>query len=128
MVRSPGSILWNAFHHALIIVPIIAAGMGFVVGIISSDHSTGHPVVEAFFSLVIILVNWLLRSSEGFWAARRLVSTSKKIEEGLCFVVRDNEREEVEVIDLVVGDIVEVHQGELVPADGWLVDGSGVVT
>ena len=77
---------------------------------------------------MIILVNWLLRSSEGFWAARRLVSTSKKIEEGLCFVVRDNEREEVEVIDLVVGDIVEVHQGELVPADGWLVDGSGVVT
>ena len=73
--------------------------------------------------LVVAILNWVLLSMERFWFSRRKQRNPEEMEEGMATVIRENNHERVRSSELVVGDLVVIKEGDIVPADGWVIDG-----
>lgn len=81
--------------------------------------------------LAIILLMLLVNGGVGFWHESRSQSAIKALKERLALeaaVLRGGERKTVAAESLVPGDIVEIHMGQVVPADAKLLSGQYVST
>jgi Ca2+-transporting ATPase len=65
----------------------------------------------------IIAVGWLLEAR-----AERTLDRLKALTARAATVVRDGEVRQVPADELVVGDVVQLHEGDVVPADGVLLE------
>ena len=80
-----------------------------------------HEFVDAGFILLVILVNGLF----GFLQEYRAEKALEKLQTmmvAVISVVRDGIEQEIEVKQLVPGDVVVLQEGDRVPADGKLLD------
>jgi H+-transporting ATPase len=78
----------------------------------------------------IILMLLLLNGGVGFWEEHQASSAIAALKQQLARraeVKRDGEWSDVTADQLVPGDLVRIGRGQIVPADGRLVDGSGGV-
>ncbi|WP_372717057.1 cation-translocating P-type ATPase [Immundisolibacter sp.] len=104
--RSLAAILWAQLSSLLVGLLAVAAGIGFVSG----------DTVEAYAILVVIVLNTAigfaseLRAVRSMEALRRLGVTSSRVR-------RDGALQELPAAAVVVGDIVLLEGGDLVPAD-----------
>lgn len=111
--RSLASILWAQLGSVLVGLLGLAAGIGFLSG----------DTVEAGAIVVVIVLNTAigfvseLRAARSMEALRRLGVT-------VCRVRRDGALRELPAEALVVGDIVLLEAGDLVPADLRMLDGA----
>ncbi len=81
-----------------------------------------HDPVNAFIILTIVLVSGLL----GFWQEHSATNAVQKllaIVQIKAAVLRDGVSQEIPVEEIVLGDIVILNAGDIVPGD-CLVDGS----
>ena len=79
------------------------------------DHGTAW--IEGVAILICVVVVVLVTAINDFSKERQFRSLQEKIETGQTFsVVRSGEAIDVPVSDLVVGDVIRVKYGDLVPA------------
>uniref|UniRef100_A0A7E4V3B7 Calcium-transporting ATPase n=1 Tax=Panagrellus redivivus TaxID=6233 RepID=A0A7E4V3B7_PANRE len=84
------------------------------------DHGTAWIEGAAILLSVIVVV--LVTAVNDYSKERQFQNLRNKIETGHQFsVIRDGDTFDVPVADLVVGDIVRVKYGDLIPADGILI-------
>ncbi len=103
--------LIKQFTSPIVLILIVAT----FISMFSGDYQDG------FIILAIIIPSGLL----GFWQEHRANNTMQKLLEQLtvnCSVIRDGEETEISVEDLVVGDLVLLSAGNVVPADLQLLD------
>ena len=75
---------------------------------------------------ILVLGVVLLDVGMGFWQenqAQQTLSALKKIVSHKALVIRDKQRKEIAVENVVVGDLVVLGAGDTVPADGKLLEG-----
>ena len=104
-------IFFNQFKDSLVIILLIAAIISFFSG---NKDST----------IVIVLV-LVLNSILGAWQtvkAQKSLDSLKKMSSPKCKVIRDHEQLEVDSSELVPGDIVIIEAGDIVPADGRVIE------
>uniref|UniRef100_A0A914Z2N8 Calcium-transporting ATPase n=1 Tax=Panagrolaimus superbus TaxID=310955 RepID=A0A914Z2N8_9BILA len=83
------------------------------------DH--GSAWIEGVAILLCVVVVVLVTAINDYSKERQFQGLQNKIETGHQFsVIREGEAFDVPVADLVVGDIVRVKYGDLIPADGIL--------
>ena len=99
--------------HPLALVLWAAAGLSIVAG---------TPALSAAIALVIV-VNALFSFLQERQAQRAVAALSEFVP-NTATVVRDREQRQVPAIELVVGDLLVVEEGDRVSADARLVDGS----
>nr|CDJ88738.1 ATPase and Haloacid dehalogenase hydrolase domain containing protein [Haemonchus contortus] len=81
----------------------------------------GTAWIEGVAILLCVVVVVLVTAGNDYSKERQFRSLQEKIETGQKFsVIRDGEAIDVPVSDLVVGDIARVKYGDLLPADGFL--------
>jgi len=110
------SILLSQFKSPLIYILII-------VGLISLFFK---EYFDASLIGVVVVVNVLM----GFFQeynAKKTLSALKKILKPKTIVIRDGQRKEIEVKELVPEDLVILGSGDRIPADGILVEGAGLL-
>ena len=111
--RSLLAILWAQLRSLLVGLLALAAGIGFLFG----------DTVEGYAILVVIALNTAigffseLRAVRSMEALRRLGVTT-------CRVRREGALRELPAEALVVGDVVLLEGGDLVPADLRMLDGA----
>uniref|UniRef100_A0A0K0CZK4 Cation_ATPase_N domain-containing protein n=1 Tax=Angiostrongylus cantonensis TaxID=6313 RepID=A0A0K0CZK4_ANGCA len=89
----------------------------------SEGHGTAW--IEGCAILLCVVVVVLVTAINDYSKERQFRSLQEKIETGQKFsVIRDGEAIDVPVSDLVVGDIARVKYGDLIPADGFLIQGN----
>lgn len=101
---------------------IVLLGVAIIVSLLAwmIDGSDGWPV-DAIVIAVIVSLNGVLgyaqeqRAEDAVAELRRLASPS-------ALVVRDGARSHMPVTEIVVGDIVLIREGDVVPADGRIVE------
>jgi Ca2+-transporting ATPase len=84
----------------------------------------GH-FADAFFIVFVILVNSIV----GFIQENKAEKVLQKISESVkfyCKVIRDGRKKEVPSEEIVVGDVVELAEGDKVPADGRIIEAKGL--
>lgn len=109
--KSPFSILFDQFKDLMVIILIIAALASAVLG-------ETHGVI---IIIAIVILNAIIGFSQEY-RAEQAIAALKKLAVPSVSVMRDGRLVEVPASTLVPGDIVKLETGDLVPADGRVVE------
>ena len=110
---SAWSILLNQFKSPLIYIILAAAAISVVVG----------ELGDFLIIMAVVAIDVALGFVQEF-QAQRSYTALKGLLKPTTTVLRDGERREVEVAELVPGDIVFLNAGERVPGDGRILEGA----
>ena len=104
-------IFFNQFKDSLVIILLVAAIISFFSG--NKESS--------FVIVLVLILNSILGAYQTIKAQKSLDSL-KKMSSPKCKVIRDHEQLEVDSSELVPGDIVVIEAGDIVPADGRIIE------
>ncbi|MGA7722550.1 MAG: magnesium-translocating P-type ATPase [Ignavibacteriaceae bacterium] len=105
------TLLVGQFKSPLILILLFATALSFFLG----------DTVDAYIILSIVLASGLL----GFWQERGASNAVKKllsIVQIKAAVMRDGSSKEIPVEEIVPGDVVVLHAGDIIPGDGLIQD------
>lgn len=108
-------ILFRQFQELMVIILIIAAIISLVLG----------EYVDMVVILAIVIINAAIGYSQE-QRAEEAMAALKKMAIPTVRVRRDGEVKEISSTDLVPGDIVLLEAGNVVPADGRIIEGANL--
>jgi P-type Mg2+ transporter len=103
--------LLRLFVNPLVIILLVASIISLVLG-----DSVGGLIIIAIV-LLSVLLNFFME-----FQAQRAVEEIRKQVATTAAVIRDGKEQELPVAELVPGDIIRLNAGDLVPADGRLLE------
>ncbi len=109
--ESPIRMLLGQFTDVLIVILLIAVAISFVVG----------EMVDAILILIIVIASAALGFVQEYRAERALEALQKMLAPTTT-VVRNNMAVEITTQDVVPGDILQLKEGDKVPADGRVIE------
>lgn len=126
---------WIAYNDKILILLTVAAVISLALGIYQSvrnptqaeiaagQHEARVEWVEGVAIVVAILVVTFVGALNDYQKERQFVKLNKKKEERMVKVIRSGKSQEISVYDILVGDVVHLEPGDLVPVDGIFIDG-----
>jgi Ca2+-transporting ATPase len=115
--KPPGDLyfLFKQFKNPLVLVLLIAIIVTSIMG-----HFTDSIVIA-----LAVLVNTALGFIQERKAFKSLESLKKVVNHN-AFVIRDENRIEIDVSSIVPGDVIVVYEGDKIPADGVVIENNDV--
>ena len=102
-----------------VIVLLIAVALSFILAI-----KEGSGFIEPIVILAVVVMNLILAiTQEG--KAERALEALEKLNSPNCTVLREGGRQSIDTAELVVGDIIVLETGNIVPADARLLESAG---
>lgn len=105
------AVLVRQFRSPLVLILVFAAGMSVLVG----ERN------DAIIIILIVLVSCTLGFMQEYRASRAVEALRKRIAQKAT-VLRDGAPKVIPAFDVVPGDIVQLSAGNLIPADGIILD------
>lgn len=138
--RKPKSLLqlmWLALQDKVLIILSVAAVISLALGLYQTfgqppeydDQGRQLPRVEwveGVAILVAVLIVVVVGATNDWQKERQFMKLNQKKDNRVLKVLRDGEPTEISVYDLVVGDLLMIEPGDVIPADGVLVSGYNV--
>lgn len=127
--KKPKSIFelaWLAYNDKVLILLSVAAVVSLALGIYQSIASTsGEKVqwVEGVAIMVAIIIVVAVGAANDWQKERQFVKLNKKKDDRNVKVVRSGKSREISVYDILVGDIVHLEPGDMIPVDGIFISG-----
>jgi Ca2+-transporting ATPase len=112
---SPLAILLSQLKSPLVYIILTAAGVSLLLG----EYS------DFAIIMVVVVIDVLLGFIQEYQAQRTYVAL-KSLLRPTTTVLREGKRREIEVWELVPGDLVLLNVGEKVPGDGELIEGAQI--
>lgn len=110
----------NQLTDVSTIVLILAALLSFLLAF---KHGDGF--IEPFVIVSIVIMNIILAiTQEG--KAERALEALADLNSPTCIVLRDGTWQEINTVEVVTGDIIQLEVGSLIPADGRLLEATGL--
>ena len=125
-------LMWITYNDKVLILLSIAAVVSLAVGLYQTfgqKHEPGEPKVEwveGVAIIVAIVIVVVVGSLNDFQKERQFTKLNKKKSDRYVKVVRSGKTQELSVFDVLVGDVVHLEPGDLVPVDGVLIEGFNV--
>ncbi|OQE32521.1 hypothetical protein PENFLA_c001G00924 [Penicillium flavigenum] len=126
------SLMWAAYNdHVLFLLTgaaIISLALGLYQTFGTKHAGNGPPVewVEGVAILVAIIVITLAGAANDYQKEYKFRKLNKKQQDRNVWVLRSARIHEVPISEVLVGDIVNISPGDIVPADGMLIRGHQV--
>jgi Ca2+-transporting ATPase len=119
---------WIAYNDKVLILLTVAAVISLAVGIPQSIHPAnpkepGVEWVEGLAILVAIIIVVTVGAANDWQKERQFAKLNKKKENRQVKVMRSGRTEEISIHDVLVGDVMHLEPGDLVPVDGILIEG-----
>ncbi len=106
------------FCDVMIIILLISAIISIVVAIVNKTYS---EMVDGFIILAIVLINAIIGFVQELKAEREMKALLS-ISEPMVKVRRNNIVEKIHISEIVIGDIIVLETGDIVPADLRLIE------
>ena len=106
------------FTDVMILVLLVAAVISLVVAIMEQSSS---ELIDAIVIFAIVFFNAILGFVQELKAENALESL-KKMSQPYANIIRDGKNMKVKTTEIVIGDIVLVEAGDVVPADMYLIE------
>ncbi|KAH7312331.1 hypothetical protein B0I35DRAFT_480794 [Stachybotrys elegans] len=122
-------LMWITYNDKVLILLSIAAVVSLAVGLYQTfggEHEDGEPRVEWVEGVAIIVaiaIVVIVGSLNDYQKERQFTKLNKKKQDRNIKVVRSGKTEEVSVFNLMVGDVIHLEPGDMVPVDGILIEG-----
>ncbi|XP_062204909.1 calcium-transporting ATPase 7, plasma membrane-type-like [Phragmites australis] len=119
--KSFWSHVWDALSDVFLIVLLVCAGVSLGFGIKEHGLKDGwYDGVSIFLAVFLVAV---VSAVSNHGQAKRFDRLASESDDIAVTVVRGARRQEVSIFDLVVGDVVVLKIGDVVPADGVFLEG-----
>ncbi|KAF9890484.1 plasma membrane calcium [Aspergillus nanangensis] len=136
-------LMWLAYNDKVLILLTVAAAISLALGLyetFGTDHSsssssnskrasggeggaTGIDWVEGCAICIAIVIVVLVGSLNDYQKERAFVRLNKKKEDREVTVIRSGKTVRISVHDVLVGDILNLEPGDLIPVDGIFIEG-----
>ncbi len=121
----------KAIRHGSVSMDTLVAlgsGIGFLYSVVAVILGLRGPYFfDASATIVTVIYLGKVLEDNSKLAARSSLEELKKLSAGSALVLQDNQEIETPISALQPGQLVVVKAGQLVPADGRIRDGSGVI-
>ncbi|KAL2130649.1 hypothetical protein VTI74DRAFT_6112 [Chaetomium olivicolor] len=125
-------IMWITYNDKVLIILSIAALVSLAVGLYQTfgqEHDPSNPSVEwiegvAIIAAIVIVV--LVGSLNDYQKERQFAKLNRKKQDRLVKAVRSGKTIELSVYDILVGDVLRLEPGDMIPVDGILIEGFSV--
>lgn len=124
---------WIAYNDKVLILLSVAAVVSLALGIYqtinpapSEEHEAKVQWVEGVAIMVAIFVVTFVGALNDYQKELQFIKLNKKKEERFVKVIRSGKSQEISVYDVLVGDVMHLEPGDLIPVDGIFIDGHNV--
>ena len=121
---------WIAYNDKVLILLSVAAVVSLALGIYQTirpapneEHEARVEWVEGVAIMVAIFVVTFVGALNDWQKERQFIKLNKKKEERFVKVIRSGKSQEISVYDILVGDIMHLEPGDIIPVDGIFIDG-----
>ena len=126
-------LFWNAFNDRVLIILTIAAIISLALGIYEAIGQTPAPGegpsldwVEGVAIEVAVVIVVLVTGLNDYRREKQFVALNEKKEDRQVKAIRSGKSILISVFDVMVGDVLHLESGDLIPADGILINGHGI--
>ena len=127
--KSIFALAWLAFNDKVIILLAVAAVVSLSLGIYQSVKAVGGESlqwVEGVAIIVAIILVVTVGAANDWQKERQFVKLNKKKDDRNVKVIRSGKSREISVHDILVGDVMHLEPGDMVPVDGIFISGHNV--
>ncbi|KAK8249865.1 hypothetical protein IWZ00DRAFT_437851 [Phyllosticta capitalensis] len=130
--KSIWELAWMAYNDKVLILLTVAAVISLALGLyetFGSKHEDGEPKVEwveGVAIMVAILIVVVVGALNDWQKERQFVKLNRKKSDRLVKVIRSGRTKEISVYDVLVGDVMLLEPGDMVPVDGIFIGGHNV--
>lgn len=127
--KSIFELAWLAFQDKVIILLTVAAVVSLALGIYQSAQAVdGETIqwVEGVAIIVAIVIVVSVGAANDWQKERQFVKLNKKKESRNVKVIRSGKSREISVYDILVGDVMHLEPGDMIPVDGIFISGHNV--
>ena len=122
---------WIALHDRVLILLSVAAVVSLALGLYQTfgprhDGTARVEWIEGVAIVVAILIVVLVGALNDWQKERQFRKLNQKKEDRTVKVVRSGKPSTLSVHDLLVGDVMILEQGDVIPVDGVLIEGHTV--
>ncbi|TQS38534.1 hypothetical protein Golomagni_00959 [Golovinomyces magnicellulatus] len=125
-------LMWITYNDKVLILLSIAAAVSLAVGLyqtFGTKHNAENPPIEwvegvAIIAAILIVV--FVGSLNDWQKERQFVKLNRKKQNRNVNVIRSGKAREISVFDVLVGDIMHLEPGDMIPVDGIFIDGHNV--
>ncbi|KAE8145805.1 hypothetical protein BDV25DRAFT_133460 [Aspergillus avenaceus] len=121
---------WIAYNDKVLILLTVAAIISLALGIYQSiTAKPGEPRVqwvEGVAIIVAIVIVVIVGAANDWQKERQFVKLNKKKDDRQVMVTRSGKTLEISIYDILVGDVMHLEPGDLIPVDGIFIDGHNV--
>ena len=114
-------LVWETLQDRTLIMLLVAAAISLAVGMSTKDPEEGFVDGTAVAVAVAIVV--LITALNDYQKERQFRTLNSKKNDRQVVVVRGGNTMHISVFDVVVGDVVVLAAGDVIPADGVLIEG-----
>ncbi|KAJ6702517.1 CALCIUM-TRANSPORTING ATPASE [Salix koriyanagi] len=119
--RSLWMFVWDALHDLTLIILMACAVVSIGVGIATEGWPNG--MYDGVGIVLCILLVVMVTAISDYRQSLQFKVLDKEKKNVIVQVTREGIRQKVSIFDLVVGDVVHLSIGDVVPADGILISG-----
>ncbi|KAJ6782727.1 hypothetical protein PWT90_04997 [Aphanocladium album] len=126
-------LMWNAYNDKVLILLTVAAIISLALGLYETlgiDHPDGAPApvdwVEGVAICVAIIIVTVVGSLNDWQKEKAFVKLNARKDDREIKVIRSGKSFMINVHDILVGDVLHLEPGDLVPVDGIFIEGHDV--
>lgn len=131
--KSFWQLAWIAYNDKVLILLSVAAVVSLALGIYQTlrpskqeEHEARVEWVEGVAIMVAIFVVTFVGALNDFQKERQFIKLNRKKEERFVKAIRSGKSQEISVYDILVGDVLHLEPGDVIPCDGIFIDGHNV--
>lgn len=125
-------LMWAAYNDKVLMLLTAAAIVSLATGLYQTfdtpSSASNPPVewVEGVAIIVAIVIIVLMGSANDYEQERQFLKLNVKKQAREVKVIRSGKSREISALDVLVGDVVRLEPGDVIPADGIFIDGYSV--
>ena len=119
-------LMWLAYNDKVLIVLTVAAVIALSLGVYQAVTTNGVEWIEGVAIIVAIVVVVVVGALNDWQKERQFAKLNAKKEERNVKLVRSGKTQEISIHNILVGDVLLVEPGDIIPVDGIFISGQGV--
>ena len=121
---------WMAYNDKVLLLltgaAVISLALGIYQSVTAKNGEAGVEWVEGVAIMAAVIIVVVVGAANDWQKERQFVKLNKKKDDRNVKVIRSGKSMEISVHDVLVGDVMHLEPGDMIPVDGIFIEGHNV--